>query len=74
MVSRVTAPVLASSRPSMLALVTAVMDCCAMIVPTKRELSASVAELPICQKTLHAVAPPVRVMLLAELVIRVLSA
>jgi len=43
-------------------------------VPTIKELSPSVAELPTCQKTLHELAPPVTVMLLAEPVMRVLAA
>lgn len=72
--SRVTAPVLARSLPSTVALVKALMDCFAITVPTINELSPSVAELPTCQKTLHELAPPVTVMLLAEPVMRVLAA
>lgn len=48
-VSRVTAPLRASSRPSTLAPVFAVIDVRARIVPAKTELVPSTAELPICQ-------------------------
>jgi hypothetical protein len=65
-VSNVTAPDCASTLPSMLAPVVTVMDACAMMVPLKIELVPSVAELPICQKTLHAWAPLMRLTELDE--------
>ena len=52
--SRVTAPVRASARPSMLAPVVTVIDCWARMLPTKVVFVPSVAELPTCQKTLQA--------------------
>jgi hypothetical protein len=64
--SRVTAPFLASRRPLTEALVLAVMDVSAATVPTRVDPTPSVAELPTCQKTLHALAPPVRTTRLAE--------
>ena len=42
----------------------------ASIVPRNTELEPNVAELPICQKTLHACAPFSRLMLLADSVVR----
>jgi hypothetical protein len=52
--SRVTAPFLASARPSMVAPVVTEIDVRARMLPTKVEFVPSVAELPTCQKTLHA--------------------
>lgn len=72
--SRVTAPVRASKRPEMDAPVLAVTEASAMMLPTKRELVPSVAELPTCQKTLHAVAPPVSATTLELEVMSVLPA
>src|ERR1700733_15058262 len=60
LVSRFTAPVLASSLPWIVAAVLAVIVAEAMIVPTKLVPVPSVAEEPTCQKTLQACAPPVR--------------
>src|SRR5438270_531721 len=54
LLSSVTAPLRASSRPITEAPVWAVMEVSAMIVPTNTELVPSVAELPTCQNTLHA--------------------
>lgn len=51
---RVTAPVCASNRPCTLAPLFKVTDVCARIVPTNDVVVPSVAELPTCQKTLHA--------------------
>jgi hypothetical protein len=70
-VSRVTAPLRASRRPSMRAFVVAVIEVRASTVPTKVELVPSVAELPTCQKTRHAFAPLIRVMVLDDDVINV---
>ena len=51
--------------------VVTVTDSCAMIVPTKALSVPSVAELPICQNTLHAFAPLVRETVLLEAVVSV---
>ena len=59
LLSSVTAPFRASRRPWIVAPVVAVMDVRARTLPTRWELVPSVAELPTCQKTLHAV-PPLR--------------
>ena len=59
--SMVTAPVRAKARPSSVAPVSIVTDAAAMIVPLKTELIPIVAELPTCQKTLAAWAPPLRI-------------
>jgi hypothetical protein len=53
-VSMVTAPPRAKARPSTFAPVSSVIDVVAMIVPTKLDVVPNVAELPTCQKTLHA--------------------
>jgi hypothetical protein len=70
-VSRVTAAVRARRRPFTVTPVVAVIEACARMVPAKLEPVPSVAELPTCQKTLHAWAPPVRVTVLPEAVMRV---
>lgn len=69
--SRVTAPLRARARPSMVALVRTEIDCSAMIVPLKDVFVSSVAELPTCQKTLHAWAPLMRATVAEGPVIRV---
>ncbi|KJK57224.1 hypothetical protein UK12_17650 [Saccharothrix sp. ST-888] len=71
LVSSVTEPLRASARPSMLAPVVTVIDVRARMLPTKVELVPRVAELPICQKTLHGAAPLMRSTRLAEAVVRV---
>ena len=71
LVSRVTAAVLASRRPSMVAPVVAVMAVEARIVPMNVEAVPSVAELPTSQKTLQGLAPLMRITLLADAVTRV---
>jgi hypothetical protein len=53
-VSRLTAPVCASSRPSRVAPVPAVIEVCAMTVPANVEFEPSVTEAPTSQKTLQA--------------------
>jgi hypothetical protein len=55
---RVTSPVLANTRPSTVTPAPTVIEVDAMTVPTKVGAS-SVAELPICQNTLHGEAPSV---------------
>jgi hypothetical protein len=67
----VTAPVWAKTRPSTLAPVLSVTEANARIVPTKEVVLPSVAELPTCQKTLHACAPFSRTTDEAEAVIKV---
>jgi len=57
-ISSVTAPSRASNRPSMVAPVVAVMLVSARMFPRKvKAVPTRVAELPTCQKTLHAWAP-----------------
>ena len=70
-VSRVTAPVRASSRPGTVAPVVAVTDCCARTVPWNWAPVPTVAELPTCQKTLHELAPPVIMIWVADPMVRV---
>jgi hypothetical protein len=69
--SSVTAPVCANTRPFTLAPVVNVADVNASIVPTNEVVVPSVAELPTCQKTLHACAPPVRTTELPVAVVKV---
>jgi hypothetical protein len=57
--SRVTAAVLASMRPVMVPRCWTVIESRAMTVPWKVVRVSSTAELPTCQKTLHALAMPV---------------
>ena len=54
LVSKVTAPLRASTRPLIEEPVVAVIDVKAKILPTKLEFVPSVADEPTCQKTLHA--------------------
>ncbi len=70
-VSNVTAPFRANTLPSTFAPVVSVADVKARIFPLKVEFAPSVAELPTCQKTLHAWAPFTRLTLLAPAVISV---
>jgi hypothetical protein len=58
--SNVTAPVRAKARPFNAAPVAIETDAWAMMVPAKIEYVPRVAELPTCQKTLAAWAPPMR--------------
>jgi hypothetical protein len=51
LLSRVTLPLRASARPSILAPVLREMEVSAMIVPTNRVLVPRVADVPTCQKT-----------------------
>ncbi len=70
-VSRVTAPLIANSRPSTVASVVAVMSVSANRFPRKTELVPRVAELPTCQKTLHACVPLISATVLDDDVISV---
>jgi hypothetical protein len=72
--SSVTAPLRASARPCKVAPVFIEIDESARIVPTKELDVSSVAELPTCQKTLHARTPPERTTLLAGFAVNVLTA
>ena len=74
LVSRVTAAVLASRRPTTVAPVVAVIDCLARMVPRNWAALPIVAELPTFQNTLQADAPPVSVILVPEPIVRVLAA
>src|SRR5438552_6653078 len=69
--SRVTAPVRANSRPSTAAPVVTVMEANARMLPLNTEPVPRVAELPTCQNTLAALAPPLRITWRAEVVVRV---
>ena len=71
MVSSVTAPVRAKSLPSTVVPVVAAIDARARTFPLNVVVVPRVAELPTCQKTLHAWAPLIRLTLLPEAVIRV---
>jgi len=73
LLSRVTAPFRASSRPATVAPVLAVIDVRAKMVPTNTEFVPRVAELPTWKKTLHGSAPLMSTMRLADAVIRVLA-
>src|ERR1035437_2773957 len=71
LVSKVTAPLRASIRPDAVALVLSVIEVSASIVPNRFELVPRVAELPTCQKQLHACAPLMSTTLLLEAVMSV---
>src|SRR5438477_96561 len=59
--SRVTAAVRAKSRPSTFAPVVTVMEAKARMFPLNTDPVPRVAELPTCQKTLAALAPPLKI-------------
>ena len=69
--SSVTAPFRANRRPCTVALVFAVIEVKARMVPMKVEPTPSVAELPTCQKTLQGWAPLMSITLLLGAVIKV---
>jgi hypothetical protein len=69
--SRLTWPFRANTRPSTVVPVCTVAEVKAKTLPTKVELVPKVAELPTCQNTLQASAPPVSLTVLLEAVIRV---
>src|SRR5450759_4526944 len=66
----VTPPFLANALPSSVAPVLKVMDSNAITVPLKTEVVPKVAELPTCQKMLDASAPPLRITLRPDVVVR----
>ena len=61
--SNVTAAVRANSRPSTVAPVVTVIEAKARMFPLNTEPVPNVAELPTCQKTFAAWAPPVKITL-----------
>jgi hypothetical protein len=67
-VSRVTAPVAASTRPCTVTAVATVTDVFARMEPTNTDDVPSVAELPTCQNTLHSCAPLMRLTVLLDAV------
>jgi hypothetical protein len=69
--SSVTAPFRANNRPWTPALVLAVIDVKARMVPTNVEPTPRVAELPTCQKTLQGCAPLISTTLLLGAVMTV---
>src|ERR1043166_1624240 len=69
--SRVTAPVLASARPSNAAPVVRVIEAKARMFPFMTEVVPRVAELPTCQTMLAALAPPLRITWRPAVVVRV---
>src|ERR1035437_1491516 len=71
LVSSVTAPLRASNWPLTVALVVAVIEVKARIVPSKCEDMPRVAEVPTCQNTFAACAPFIRTTLLLAAVIKV---
>lgn len=74
LLSNVTPPLRAKSRPLTVAPVAALTEVSAITVPTNADPVSRVAELATCQKTLHSDAPPVSSTLLPEPVINVLLA
>jgi hypothetical protein len=74
LLSRVTAAVRASSRPTTEVVVPAVIEASAKTVPRNVVLVFRVAELPTCQNTLQADAPLMRLTVLSVAVMRVLLA
>ena len=71
LVSRLTWPLRASTRPATVVPVCTVAEVNAMTLPTKVVLVPSVAELPTCQNTLHGCAPLMRATVLFDAVISV---
>ena len=67
----VTAPLRAKRLPSTVTPSFIEIDVKARMLPWNAVLVPSVAELPTCQKTLHAWAPPMRLTLLPDAVISV---
>ncbi len=71
LLSSVTAPFSASNRPSIVAPVSAVMEVKARMFPLKSVYVPRVAELPTSQNTWQACAPPIRLTLLLDAVMKV---
>src|SRR2546430_17052801 len=68
--SRLTAAVLANNRPSTAAPVVTVMEAMARMFPLNTEPVPRVAELPTCQKTFAALAPPLKMTWRSTVVVR----
>ena len=73
LLSKVTAPLRAKALPWRIAPVPSEMDDKASMFPTKTEVVPRVAELPICQKTLEALAPLISTTLLLVAVVSALA-
>jgi hypothetical protein len=71
LLSRVTAPFLASTRPATVVPVCTATEVSAKMLPVNVVWVPRVAELPTCQNTLHAWAPPIRWTVLPDAVIKV---
>lgn len=71
LVSRLTCPLRARTRPATVVVVCTEIEVNAIMVPTNVVFVPNVAELPTCQNTLQAVAPPVSATVLLEAVINV---
>src|SRR6058998_1771596 len=69
--SSVTAAIRANSRPSTAAPVVTVMEAKARMFPLNTEPVPRVAELPTCQKTFAALAPPLKITWRPTVVVRV---
>jgi hypothetical protein len=63
-------PFLANALPSIVAPVLKLIDSSAIIVPLNIEVVSKEAELPTCQKILEANAPPLRITLRPEEIVR----
>ena len=74
LVSRLTWPLRARTRPFTVVPVCTVAEVNARMLPTKVVLVPSVAELPTCQYTLHGEAPLIRATVLLDAVISELPA
>ncbi len=71
LVSRLTWPLRASTRPDTVVPVCTEIEVSARTEPTNVVLVPSVAELPTCQNTLHALAPLISLTVLFDAVIKV---
>lgn len=71
--SKATWPFCANARPSSVAPVFSVIEVYASMFPLMIESTSRVAELPTCQKTWQAVAPPLRITLRSTVVINVVG-
>lgn len=69
LLSNVTAPFRARALPSMTAPVVMVIEVKARMLPLNMELVPKVAELPTCQQTFEAFAPPARITCLPAVVV-----
>ena len=63
-------PFLAKARPSSVVPILKVIDCIAITFPLKIVVVPNVAELPTCQKIFEALAPPLKITLRPDVVVR----